>query len=108
MTNIKKNVMAAVFLVRGFRMAKSPTALKIYAIMLSIWGISRLVWVSKVFENFSIAQSGGISSTFSYTLAAIEHTHLGVQVMLLVVACAFVSLLTDTFRSVPARRSFAA
>lgn len=99
MSTIKTKVMAAVFMIRATRMAKSPTALKVYAIVLSVWGISRLVWVGKVFENFAIANRAGIDATLNYILAAIEHTHLGVQVMLLVFAFAFVSLLADTLRA---------
>jgi hypothetical protein len=108
MSAIKTKVMAAVFLIRATRMAKSPTALKVYAIVLSVWGISRLVWVGKVIENFATANHAGIDAGLNYLLAAVGHTNLGVQVMLAVAACAFVSLFADTLRAPASRGRLAA
>jgi hypothetical protein len=104
MSTIKTRVMSAVFMIRAFRMAKSPTALKAYALILSVWGISRLVWVSKVFENFSMAQKAGIDTAANYLLYAVEHTHLGVQVMLLVAIVVGFSLFSDALRAAPVTR----
>lgn len=105
MSTIQTQVMAGVAVIRAIRVLLGPVALKIYAIILSLWGIGRLVWVSKVVENFFTAEKAGISAAFNYFLVALEHTHLGVQVMLLIAACAFVSLLADAVRTgAPAAR----
>lgn len=107
MNSIKTQVMGAVAVIHAVRAVLSLTALKIYAIVLSVWGIGRLVWVSKVVENFFTVQKAGISASANYFLAAFQHTHFGVQVMLLIAACALVSLLVDAVR-IPAAARFAA
>ncbi len=91
--------MASVGTIYTWRMLTSLTALKIYALILSIWAIGRLVWVSKVFDNFMQVEKNGIGAIINYLLYAVEHTHLAVQVTLLVAALAAASLLVDAIRS---------
>jgi hypothetical protein len=97
-STIERNVMASVGAVYFARTLTGTTALKVYAFILSMWVVGRLVWVSKVFENFATVEKGGLASMSNFVLYAVEHTHLGVQIALLVAAIAFVSLAVDTVR----------
>jgi hypothetical protein len=102
-TTIKTRVMANVAVIRAARVLTSMPALKIYALILSVWGIGRLVWVSKVFENFFAVWQNGFGSALEYLLVAIRHAEFGVQGLLLVSAIAAISLFVDATRT-PARR----
>jgi hypothetical protein len=99
-SKIEQQVMAGVGTIYSARKLTGLTALKIYALILSVWGIGRLVWVSKVFDNFFAVEKNGIGAISNYLLYAVEHTHLAVQLTLLVAAVAAVSLLVDTVRSI--------
>src|SRR5438128_730337 len=103
MTNIEKRVMASVGSVYLARTLTNTTALKVYALILSVWAIGRLVWVSKVFENFFAIEKNGIGAIFNYAVSAITHTHVSVLLMLLIAAVAFTSLVTETLTN-PRRR----
>ncbi len=107
-SKIEQQVMAGVGVIYTARMLTGLTALKIYALILSVWGIGRLVWVSKVFDNFFAVEKNGVGAIFNYLLVAVEHTHLAVQLTLLVAALAFVSLMVDFVKSVSMSRTFAA
>ena len=97
-STIEQSVMASVGVVYFARVLTGTTALKVYAFILSLWVVGRLVWVSKVFANFVEVEKGGFSSMSNFVLYAIEHTHLGVQLALLVAAVAFVSLAVEAAR----------
>ncbi|MGC9602274.1 MAG: hypothetical protein ABSE76_00815 [Minisyncoccia bacterium] len=95
---IERQVMANVGAIYFARALTGTTALKVYAFILSMWVVGRLVWVSKVFANFITVEKGGLAAMSNFVLAALEHTHLGVQLALLVAAVALVSLAIDTVR----------
>ena len=95
---IERQVMASVGAVYFARTLTGTTALKVYAFILSMWAIGRLVWVSKVFENFTVVEKGGISAMSNFILYAVEHTHVGVQIALLIAGVAIISLAVDTVR----------
>ena len=95
---IERQVMANVGAIYFARALTGTTALKVYAIILSLWVVGRLVWVSKVFANFVEVEKGGLGSMSNFVLAALEHTHLGVQLALLVAGVAVVSLVIDAVR----------
>lgn len=107
-SNIERQVMASVGAIYLWRALTNMTALKIYALILSVWGIGRLVWVSKVFDNFFAVEKNGFASMFNYLLVAVEHTNIAVQLTLLVAALAFISLLVDFVKSASVQRTFAA
>jgi hypothetical protein len=98
MSNIERNVMASVATVYTVRALLSRTALKLYVCAASLWGIGQLVWVSRVFENFQ--QAG---NTLQFIAAAVLHTEIMVQLVLLVGGVAFISLFFDLFRPAPSR-----
>jgi aspartate/tyrosine/aromatic aminotransferase len=95
---IERQVMASVGAVYFARTLTGTTALKVYAFILSMWVVGRLVWVSKVFANFVMVEKGGLSAMSNFVLYAVEHAHLGVQLALLVAAVAFVSLVVEAAR----------
>src|SRR6185312_5627687 len=101
-------VMASVGVMYTARILTSMTALKIYALILSVWGLGRLVWVSKIFENFFTVEKHGFGAILNYLFVAVEHTNVLVQIILVVAALAFVSLLVDIAKSVSTPRTFAA
>ena len=91
--------MASVGTIYIGRTLTGTTALKLYALILSVWMLGRLVWVSKILQNFWGVEKNGLGSISNYLLYAVEHTHLAVQLTLLVAAVAFISLAIDTVRS---------
>lgn len=107
-SKIEQQVMAGVGAIYLARTLTNTTALKLYALILSVWMFGRLVWVSRVFQNFLMVEKNGVGSMFSYLLYAVEHTHLAVQVTLLVGLIAFVGLVVDTVRSLSAATQYAA
>lgn len=108
MSNIQQKVMASVLVIYLARKATGPTALKCYALVLSLWGMGRLVWVSKVVENFSTVAQSGVLSVGNFVLVAVEHAHISVQLMLAVILVAGVWLLLDLARAVTPRARLAA
>jgi hypothetical protein len=110
MSRIKQNVMASVALIYAIRTLFGATALKLYVLAASVWGIGKLVWVSKIFENLAAVEKSGLAAMGNFALAAIEHASTSVQLVLLVAAVAAFSLLFDVIRSgaTAGGRSFAA
>ena len=92
--------MAGVGTVYAARQLTSVGALKVYALILSLWAVGRLVWVSMVFKNFMQVEKSGAGAIFNYSLQAVEHTHLAVQLALLIAVVAAASLFLDTIRSI--------
>jgi hypothetical protein len=98
-SKIEQQVMASVGVIYTARTLINTTALKLNALVLSVWMIGRLVWVSKVFDNFFTVEKSGIGSVSNYLLYAVEHTHVAVQLTLFVAAIAFIGLVVDAVRS---------
>lgn len=107
-TKIEQQVMAGVAVVYAARKLLSRTALELYVLAASAIALWQLVWVHKVFENFFAVEKNGFGSMFNYLIVAVEHTHLAVQLTLLVAALAFVALLVDVARSVATPRTLIA
>jgi hypothetical protein len=94
-STIEQNVMGAVRVVYLARRLTSAAALKLYVCVASLWGIGQLVWVSKVFENLA---NVGLAHSLQFTVAAVLNTDLLVQLALLALALAAVSLFLDFVR----------
>lgn len=103
-SKIEQQVMAGVGAIYVARTLTNTTALKIYALILSVWMFGRLVWVSKVFNNFFAVEKNGFGAISNYLLYAVLHTHLAVQLTLLVAAVAFIGLVIDAVRSLATPR----
>ncbi len=103
-SKIEQQVMAGVGVIYAARQLVSATALKLYICVLSLYGIGRLVWVSHVFENWA---SVGLQGTLQFATSAVLSTHLAVQLTLIVLVFAGVSLFLDFARSIGGSRSFA-
>ncbi len=97
--------MAGVGTIYTMRQLTSRGALKVYALLLSLWAVGRLVWVSKVFENFLQVEKSGAGAITNYMVQAVEHTHVAVQLCLLIAIVAAASLALDTIRSVSAPKN---
>jgi len=100
-SKIESRVMANVGAIYTARSLTGTTALKVYALILSIWAIGRFAWVARVFDNLAAVEKSGIGSTLNFVVYALEHAHLGVQIALLVAAVAFIALVRDMLRSLP-------
>ncbi len=104
-SKIETQVMASVAMVYTVRQLLSATALKLYVCALSLYGLVQLVWVHRVFENLSQVGAGHAAQ---FMLAAVLNAHLAVQLTLLVLAVAGISLMRDMTRSIsPAYSTFA-
>ena len=107
-SKIERQVMASVGAIYLARTLTNLTALKIYALILSVWGIGRLVWVSRILDNFFAVEKHGIGSIANYLFVAVEHTNIAVQLTLFVAALALVSLVVDFVKSVTSQRAYLA
>ncbi len=96
--------MAGVGIIYATRKLLSATALKLYVCMASLYGLVQLVWVHRVFENWSRV---GLQGTAQFLTAAVLNTHLAVQLTLAVLVFASFSLLLDFVRSIGSTRGFA-
>lgn len=100
MTTIEQRVMANVAVIYTVRRLVGRTALKSYALLLSVIGITFFVSVPHIAQNFEHVSQGGAGSIFTFIISAILGTTIVVQVGLLLGAAAFVSLATDFVKSV--------
>ncbi len=91
-SKIEQQVMASVGAIYIARQLVSMTALKLYVCVLALYGLGRLVWVARVWENFSHV---GVQNSVHFITSAILNTHLPVQIALAVFIVAGVSLLID-------------
>ncbi len=103
-SKIEQQVMAGVGVIYTARQMASMTALKLYVCVLSLYGIGRLVWVSRVFENWAHV---GLQGTAQFVTSAILNTHLPVQLAVLALMFAAASLFLDLVHSIVTPRSIA-
>jgi len=96
--NIEQKVMASVAVIYAARKLVSMTALKLYALVLSLGGIVAFVSISNVFANFVNVAQGGVGSIALFTISAVLGTTLLVQVALALCAAATISLVVPVFR----------
>jgi hypothetical protein len=99
--------MASVGVIHAARRLTSATALKLYALIASIYALGVLVWVSRVEENLFHAANGGVLAVGNFVLYAITHTSIAVQLVLFVAAAALISLAADMLRSISAGQATA-
>lgn len=104
-SKIEQQVMAGVGSIYIARQLVSATALKLYVCVLALYGIGRLVWVSRVFENWA---NVGLQGTVSFVTQAVLHTHLPVQIALVVLFVAGLGLLYDLVRLATPERQLVA
>ena len=97
-TNIEQHVMANVGVIYTGRKVFSATMLKLYVLVLAMLAIWRLVWVTRVLQNFTVVEKNGLASMANYALYAVLHTHPLVQVTLAIAAVALVLLMVDLLR----------
>ncbi len=100
-SKIEQQVMASVGVIYSARQLASVTALKLYICVLSLIGLAKLVWVARVWENFS---SAGWGNAFNFTSYAVLHTHLPVQIALAAFVVAGVWFAADILKSLTAPR----
>jgi hypothetical protein len=98
-TTIEQRVMANVGVIYTTRKVFSPTMLKLYVLVLAMLAIWRLVWVTRIEQNFLHIMNGGVVAVGNYVVYALLHTHPAVQVTLAIAAVAFVMLVADFVRS---------
>jgi hypothetical protein len=99
MSSIEKNVMANVALIYTMRKLLSRTALECYALILSLFGIATLASLPHVLQNFSAVARGGLGGISVFTLSAVQHTTLAVQLLLALGIVAVFLLALDFIRS---------
>ncbi len=99
MTTIEQRVMASVAVIHVGRTLVGATALKFYALVISVAGITTLVSVSNVATNFSNVAQGGAGSIATFLVSAVLATDIVVQLALALAALAAASLMVDMVRS---------
>lgn len=98
-TSIEQRVMANVGVIYTARKIFGPTMLKLYVLALAALAMWRLVWVTRIEQNFLHAVNGGAVSVWNYFVSAVMHTHPSVLITLAIAAAAFAGLMSDLFRS---------
>jgi hypothetical protein len=106
MISIEQRVMANVGVIHGARSLRSNIALEIYALAASAIALWQLTWVHKVFANFFTVERGGLGHVSKYSWYAFTHTHLMVQLSLMIGVVAFALLLSDILRRSSFRSSY--
>ena len=99
MKTIEQRVMTNVAVIYIVRKFTGFTALKLYALVVSILGIATFVSVSNVMTNFTHVAQGGVESIVTFVIAAILGTTIAVQIALLLGVAAVLSLIVDAVRS---------
>jgi len=107
-SKIEQQVMASVGMVYTARRLVSATALKVYALVASVYVLGILVWVAQVQANLLNVMNGGVLAVGNFVLYAVLHTNFMVQAVLLVAIVAFGSLAIDLVRTLvqPQSRAF--
>ena len=88
--------MASVGVIYIGRTLTSMTALKLYAFVVAAYALVQFTWVHKVLANWA---GVGLAGTWDFVTYAVLHTHLPVQVALVVLTILGLSLLRDAVRS---------
>lgn len=97
--------MASVGVVHTARRLVSWTALKVYALVASVYALGILVWVARVQENLLSAANNGVLALGNFVLVALAHTSVVVQAVLLVATVALVSLAVDLVRTLSSKQA---
>jgi hypothetical protein len=108
MTKLEQNVMAGVRVIYMARKLTSPRALALYALALSVLGISLFVSLPNVATNFTQVASQGWNGISTFLLFAVLHTKVFVQLALVAGTLAFCALMVDIVRAGGQSRQFVA
>ena len=98
MSKIETQVMGSVAVIYGARTLASATALRLYALVLSLVGIAYFASVPHVLFNFESVASHGPASVGVFIVYAVLSTTVVVQFALAVGAAAFISLAVSAVR----------
>ncbi len=104
-TKIEQQVMASVAVIYTARQLVSFQAVVFYALLLSVFGISLLVSVPHVLENFSSVARGGVPSIIVFLESAFTGTTVVVQLGLLVAIFALGTLCAEFIKSFSSSRN---
>ncbi len=96
MTDIEKNVMRRVRIIRILGLIISTAVLALVTFVLALWGIGKEVWVARIFQN--MPHSGDLSAIGRFYLSAFGHTRLVVQALSVITFASFVYLARETAR----------
>jgi len=96
-SKIEQQVIANVGVIYSARRLVSVSALKLYVLLAGCLALVQLTWVHKVFANWAHV---GLSGTPTFLTYAIVHTHPLVQLTLVVLVVAGVSLMRDLLKPV--------
>jgi hypothetical protein len=105
MKTLEQKVMTNVAVIYMARKFFGFTALKFYALVVSLVGIATLVSVSNVTANLTNVAQNGAESVVAFLVAAVLGTTLMVQVVLVLGIAAALSLLADAIRSISSSSS---
>ncbi|MCX6786824.1 MAG: hypothetical protein NTU85_03385 [Candidatus Kaiserbacteria bacterium] len=94
-SNIEKNVMRRVHLLRILGLIISTGMLAALTFVVALWGVGKEVWVERVFSNGPQDFIGHLN----YLLYAFGHTRLIVQVLSLLSVASFVFLIRECVRT---------
>lgn len=95
-TNIEKIVMQRVYLIRAFKVAMGSGALSTLVSILALWGIGREVWVGRVLAN----APASLLETPQFYISAFLHTHLSVQILVVVLLAALLYVAREIARAI--------
>jgi hypothetical protein len=101
---LEQRVMATVGVIYTTRKVFSPVMLKLYVLALAALALWRLVWVTRIEQNFVRVLNGGATAEWRYAFSAFTHTHTIVLVTIAVAVVAFVGLVLDLARSAASPR----
>jgi FtsH-binding integral membrane protein len=93
-TDIERNVMRRVRLIRVLRLVISTVVLAILSFVAALWGIGREVWVAHVLEN----APARMQDIPNFYIAAFLHTHFIVQVLTVLTLGSFIYLILELAR----------
>ena len=93
---VEQQVMGSVAVIYAVRRLLSATALKLYVFVAAAYALVQLTWVHRVFANWAHV---GLAGSWQFATYALIHTHLAVQLTLVVIAVAGISLIADATRT---------
>ncbi|HET9641421.1 MAG TPA: hypothetical protein VFP46_01050 [Candidatus Paceibacterota bacterium] len=99
-TKIERIVMQRVYLIRALRVAASGSVLSALVSLLALWGIGREVWIARVLQN----QPHDLGELVRFYTAAFLHTHLIVQILVVLLVGSFVFLAREIGTAVAVMR----
>ncbi|OIO51602.1 hypothetical protein CO131_01915 [Candidatus Kaiserbacteria bacterium CG_4_9_14_3_um_filter_50_16] len=87
-TNIEKNVMRRIFLIRMLRYVFSGFTVGCFVLVVALFGLGREVWVARIFQN----TPANLADLPRFYIAAFDHTRLTVQALILLTIASFIYL----------------